>query len=48
MSSRRGRDRFDGRKIVHRQDNAGPDGTERLLMELVLTRKAEAPAAEQR
>jgi len=37
----------DGRRIVHRQYNAGPDGTERLLMELVLTRKAEAPAAGQ-
>jgi hypothetical protein len=29
-----------GRKIVHRQYNAGPDGKERLIMELVLTRKA--------
>jgi hypothetical protein len=28
------------RKIVHRQYNAGPDGQERLLMELLLTRKA--------
>lgn len=27
-----------GRRIVHRQYNAGPDGKERLLMELVLTR----------
>jgi hypothetical protein len=33
----------DGRKIVHRQYTAGPDGKERLVMELVLTRKAEAP-----
>jgi hypothetical protein len=29
----------DGRKIVHRQFNAGPDGHERLIMELILTRK---------
>jgi hypothetical protein len=28
-----------GKKVVHRQYNAGPDGQERLLMELVLTRK---------
>jgi hypothetical protein len=28
-----------GRKIVHRQYTAGPDGKERLIMELVLTRK---------
>jgi hypothetical protein len=32
-----------GRRIVHRQYNAGPDGKERLIMELVLTRKAEGP-----
>jgi hypothetical protein len=30
-----------GRKIVHRQYTAGPDGQERLVMELVLTRKTE-------
>jgi hypothetical protein len=30
----------DGRKIVHRQYNPTPDGKERLMMELVLTRKA--------
>ena len=30
-----------GRKIVHRQFNAGPDGKERLIMELIMTRKAE-------
>ncbi len=28
----------DGRKIVHRQYTAGPDGKERLVMELVLTK----------
>jgi hypothetical protein len=33
----------DGRKIVHRQYTAGKDGKERLVMELVLTRKKEAP-----
>lgn len=33
----------DGRKIVHRQYTAGADGTERLVMELVMTRKAGAP-----
>jgi hypothetical protein len=33
----------DGRKIVHRQYTAGKDGMERLVMELVLTRKKEAP-----
>jgi Protein of unknown function (DUF1579) len=32
----------DGRKIVHRQYTAGPDGQERLVMELVLTRKPDA------
>jgi hypothetical protein len=32
----------DGRKIVHRQYNPGPDGKERLLMELLMTRKAAA------
>jgi hypothetical protein len=31
-----------GRKIVHRQYAISPDGTERLMMELVLTRKADA------
>jgi Protein of unknown function (DUF1579) len=30
----------EGRKIVHRQYNLTPDGKERLVMELVLTRKA--------
>jgi hypothetical protein len=38
----------DGRRIVHRQYNAGPDGKERLIMELVLTRKGEAPKPEAR
>jgi hypothetical protein len=33
----------EGRKIVHRQYTAGADGQERLIMELVLTRKAGAP-----
>jgi hypothetical protein len=33
----------DGRKIVHRQFNSGKDAKERLIMELVLTRKGEAP-----
>ncbi len=33
----------DGRKIVHRQYALGTDGQERLMMELVLTRKGEAP-----
>jgi Protein of unknown function (DUF1579) len=33
----------DGRKIVHRQYAAGQDGKDRLMMELVMTRKAEAP-----
>jgi hypothetical protein len=32
----------DGRKIVHRQYTAGKDGKDRLMMELVLTRRAEA------
>ena len=32
----------DGAKIVHRQYAVGPDGSERLVMELVMTRK---PAA---
>jgi hypothetical protein len=30
----------DGRKIVHRQYNRGSDGKERLIMELLMTRKA--------
>jgi hypothetical protein len=30
-----------GKKIVHRQYTAGRDGKERLVMELVLTRKAD-------
>jgi hypothetical protein len=33
----------EGRKIVHRQFTAAQDGKERLVMELVMTRKAEAP-----
>jgi hypothetical protein len=32
-----------GRKIVHRQYVPGPDGKERLMMELVMTRKAATP-----
>src|SRR3954470_12929712 len=32
-----------GRKIVHRQYNSGDGGAERLLMELVMTRKADVP-----
>ncbi|MFL5340753.1 MAG: DUF1579 family protein [Gemmataceae bacterium] len=32
-----------GNRIVHRQYNQNADGTERLLMELVLKRKAETP-----
>jgi hypothetical protein len=34
-----------GRKIIHRQYNPGDGGTERLLMELVMTRKGELPPA---
>jgi Protein of unknown function (DUF1579) len=34
----------DGRKIVHRQYSPGPDGTERLVMELLMTRKVEPKA----
>ena len=34
-----------GNKIVHRQFNHAADGTERLLMEIAMTRKAEAPPA---
>jgi hypothetical protein len=33
----------EGRKIVHRQFTAGKDGKDRLMMELILTRKAESP-----
>jgi hypothetical protein len=33
-----------GNKIVHRQYAVGPDGKERLVMELVMTRKPAAPA----
>jgi len=33
-----------GRRIVHRQFNLSADGTERLMMELVLTRKAADPS----
>jgi hypothetical protein len=32
----------DGRRIVHRQFNTGPDGKERPIMELIMTRKPEA------
>ena len=35
----------DGGKIVHRQYNLAADGSERLVMELVMTRKKSAPAA---
>jgi hypothetical protein len=34
----------DGNKIVHRQYNIAQDGKERLVMELVLTRKVAAPS----
>ena len=34
----------DGRKIVHRQFNMAQDGKERVVMELILTRKAAAAA----
>jgi hypothetical protein len=34
-----------GRRIVHRQFNAGADGKERLIMELVMTRKASSPSS---
>ena len=33
-----------GHKIIHRQYARGRDGKERLMMELILTRKAERPA----
>lgn len=33
----------EGRKIVHRQYNPGPNGEERVMMELVMTRKPQAP-----
>ena len=33
-----------GRRIVHRQFNSGPDGKERLIMELLMTRKASSPS----
>ncbi len=33
----------DGRKIVHRQVTIAPDGKERLVMEMILTRKAGSP-----
>ncbi len=29
-----------GRKLIHRQYTPGPDGQERLVMELLMTRKA--------
>jgi Protein of unknown function (DUF1579) len=35
----------DGRKIVHRQFNTGPDGQQRLIMELIMTRKGDVPRA---
>jgi Protein of unknown function (DUF1579) len=35
----------DGRKIIHRQLNAGTDGKERMIMELIMTRKGAVPAA---
>src|SRR5262245_43209618 len=35
-----------GRKIVHRQFTAGEGGAERLMMELVMTRKGDAPAGD--
>jgi hypothetical protein len=35
----------DGARIVHRQHNLAADGTERLIMELVMTRKKAAPPA---
>jgi hypothetical protein len=28
-----------GKKLIHRQYNAGPDGKVKLLMELILTKK---------
>ncbi|MGP0065078.1 MAG: DUF1579 family protein [Isosphaeraceae bacterium] len=34
----------DGRKIIHRQFTTGADGQERLVMELIMTRKAIAPS----
>ncbi len=34
----------DGRKLIHRQYTAGPDGQERLVMELEMTRKPAPPA----
>jgi Protein of unknown function (DUF1579) len=34
-----------GRKIVHRQFNAGPDGKDRLIMELVMTRRPTSPSS---
>jgi hypothetical protein len=34
-----------GRKIVHRQYTAGPDGAERLMMELVMTKRDGPPTA---
>jgi hypothetical protein len=37
----------DGRKIVHRQYVPGPDGKERVIMELEMTRKGSAAAASQ-
>jgi hypothetical protein len=35
----------DGRKILHRQFTAAPDGKERVVMELLMTRKPETPQA---
>jgi hypothetical protein len=37
----------DGRKIIHRQYNSTPDGKERLLMELVMTRKVHSDTSGQ-
>jgi hypothetical protein len=36
-----------GRKLIHRQYALGSDGAERLMMELVMTRKPDAPAPSQ-
>ena len=35
----------EGAKIIHRQYNLAADGSERLVMELVMTRRKNAPAA---
>jgi hypothetical protein len=36
----------DGRKIVHRQATINPDGTERPVMQLLMTRKTAAPSGQ--